>query len=118
MVPSTGVGQCCQSAEGKEESTGRSQPFAPCESGTSQSPARLLLQKGLGRPAVAVERNYKARRAEERVRGRPVANTLFKYGHWHSGHSFLDNCDYKKLPPTHTHTERVTYLRSAAGHTL
>lgn len=110
---STGVGRCCQSAEGKEESAGRSQPFAPCESGKSQSPARALREKGLQRLAVAVARNYNAS-----VRRRPVANTLFKYGHWHSGHSFLDNCDYKKLPPTHTHTERVTYLWSAVGHAL
>lgn len=104
MVPSTGVGQCCQSAEGKEESAGRNQPFAPCESGKSRSPARALLQKELQRPRVVVDWDCNARGAEERVRSRPVANTLFKYGHWHSGHSFLDNCDYKKLSLSHTYT--------------
>lgn len=65
MVPSTGVGQCCQSAEGKEESAGRNQPFAPCESGKSQSPARALFQKGLQRPVVVVDWDCNARGAEE-----------------------------------------------------
>lgn len=68
MGPFTGVSQCCQSAEGKEERTGRSQPFAPCESGEkSPSPASVLLGKGIQRPVVVVEWNYNGRAARECV---------------------------------------------------
>lgn len=77
MVSFTGVSQCCQSAEGKEERTGRSQPFAPCESGKkNQSPASVLLVKGIQRPVVVIEWNYNGRAAKECVCSQSVADTV------------------------------------------
>lgn len=38
------------------------------------------------------------------VCSQPGADTLFKYGHWHPGHSsFLDKCGYIKIFTHYTH---------------
>lgn len=44
----------------------------------------------------------------------PAADALFKYGHWHAGHSFfLANCGYIKLTQTPIHSYTRTKLSSS-----
>lgn len=120
-APPRGSASVVSQQRGKKKVLEGASRLRPVSQEKVRAPPGKLPGKGSQRLVAAISWNYSARGAGERVRSRSGANTLFKYGHWHSGHSFLDNCDYKKLPPnTHTHTRRKSYIPLVCGgsHTI